>query len=40
VKLDISKGSAAADGADGGALKVCFYRRREGASIFPFPQEK
>ena len=34
------KGSAAADGADGGALKVCFCRRREGAPIFPVPQEK
>jgi len=34
------KGSAAADGADGGALKVCFCRRREGAPIFLVPQEK
>ena len=40
AKPDVSKGSAAADGADGGALKVCFCRGREGAPIFPVPQEK
>ena len=37
---DIGKRGATADRADGGALEVCFRRGREGASIFPVPQEK
>jgi len=40
AKPDVGEGGATADGADGGALKVCFRRGREGASILPVPQEK
>ena len=37
AKPDVSEGSAAADGAYGGTIKICLCWRREGAPVFPVP---